>query len=591
MGSSKPGRNDPCPCGSGRKFKHCCAGKVAVPQGSSPFQLAESLLKAGRYEQAIAPLQQAARLAPSNAALLNDLGMACLFAKRIAEAIPWLRRALALRPDAPGTHYGLGLALEQSGDFEGAAGAYRRAGELAPGLADAHARLAEILLPRGKGKEALAAYDRAASAAPGTTLGCICEAKALVLRDRAADAEHRLDELVAREPACAEAHVLLGHVRNEAGRFDDAASSFERALALDPGASAAHFGLVSSKRIAEADRGVVARVLARLEGAADAAPQRMTLHFAAGKALDDLGDRAAAMAQFDAANRIRRRLAPFDRGEFARIVDRAIARYGRDFFAAHANLGDGDETAVLVVGMPRSGTTLVERVLSSHPRVAGGGELRYWNENAPAWIDAETDRLSAAAGELRAGYGHVLRGISPDADRVTDKMPFNFLWTGLVHALFPRARFVHCRRNPVDTCLSIYTTHFSSHWGFASDRGDLVFYYRQYLRLMEHWRSVLPPERFLEVDYEDVALAPEPAARKLVAFAGLAWDPACLRPERNPDAVKTASKWQARQPIYRSSVERWRRYEPWLGELAELSSPDRAAGADAATKSATAQHP
>jgi hypothetical protein len=152
-------------------------------------------------------------------------------------------------------------------------------------------------------------------------------------------------------------------------------------------------------------------------------------------------------------------------------------------------------------------------------------------------------------------------------------MPFNFLWIGLVRLLFPNARFIHCRRNPIDTCLSIYSTQFTQSWGYASDRGDLAFYYRQYLRLMEHWRAVLPSDRLLDVDYEDATAAPEETARRLIAFCGLEWDPACLQPERNPDAVKTASTWQARQPIYRTSVERWRNYEPWIGEL-RLLLPD-----------------
>jgi len=185
-------------------------------------------------------------------------------------------------------------------------------------------------------------------------------------------------------------------------------------------------------------------------------------------------------------------------------------------------------------------------------------------------VGASTERLPARANELRGNYLRLLRGIAPDALRVTDKMPFNFLWVGLVHALLPRARIVHCRRNPVDTCLSIYSTYFAEHWGFTSDRGDLAAYYRQYLRLTDHWRAVLPADRMIDVDYEEAIAAPEETARRLIAFCGLEWDPACLSPDRNVDAVRTASRWQARQPIYRTSVERWRNYEPWLGELREL---------------------
>ena len=273
---------------------------------------------------------------------------------------------------------------------------------------------------------------------------------------------------------------------------------------------------------------------------------------------------------FDAANAIRRQLAPFDPAGFERLVDRLIARFTREFFEASASLGEDDETPVLVLGMPRSGTTLVERFLSSHPAVGAGGELVFWNERAPSVVDAPDEGLVRAAPKTRRDYLAVLRGIGPRALRVTDKMPFNFLWIGLIRALFPRARFVHCRRQPVDTCLSIYQTQFAAPLGFASTRGDLVSYFRQYERLMDHWRSVLPADRLLEVAYEDATRDPEGTARALVRFCGLPWDEACLRPERNAGAVKTANKWEARQPVYRTSVDRWRRYEPWLGELRSL---------------------
>jgi hypothetical protein len=136
--------------------------------------------------------------------------------------------------------------------------------------------------------------------------------------------------------------------------------------------------------------------------------------------------------------------------------------------------------------------------------------------------------------------------------------------------LFPRARIIHCRRHPIDTCLSLYQTQFSQNWGFASDRGDLAWYYRQYVRLMDHWRTVLPSDRLMEIYYEETTASPGTVARRLIGFCGLEWEAACLHPEQNPSAVRTASKWQARQPIYRTSVGRWQCYEPWIGELREL---------------------
>ena len=164
----------------------------------------------------------------------------------------------------------------------------------------------------------------------------------------------------------------------------------------------------------------------------------------------------------------------------------------------------------------------------------------------------------------------MLRAIAPKAARVTDKMPFNFIWAGLIHLAFPRATIIHCRRAAIDTALSIHQTHFHPGLAFPTGGAELVAYFRSYRRLTDHWRRVLPADRLIEVDYEDLTRAPEAVIRRIIAGCGLAWDDACLCPELNPRAVKTPSKWQARQPIYRKSVERWRRYEPWLGPLRAL---------------------
>ena len=444
----------------------------------------------------------------------------------------------------------------------------------APTMTDAGGLDPDAMVDRGHWDEAAMAYARAFAASPDTTLGKLCEAKGLLLLGRWNEAERGLRDVIARDPSLAETHLLLGQILSHAGRFDEAAASFERALALDPACAPAYHGLVSSKTITGADRTLVARMMTALAGDDFSDRQSMTLHFALAKALDDWNDCAGAMQHFDAANRIRRQLSPFDCRDFAGQVDRLIASFTADFFEGQAALGADDETPVLVLGMPRAGTTLIERIVSSHPRVAGGGELRFWRDARARLAQAEASSRAQAAGDVRHDYLRLLRTIGPDALRVTDKMPFNFLWIGLVHLLLPRARIIHCRRNPVATCLSIYQTQFTEAWGFAGDRGDLVAYYREYLRLMDHWRAVLPPDRLLEVDYEDVTSAPESASRRLVAFCGLDWDAACLHPEQNPEPVRTASQWQARQPIYRTSVERWQRYEPWLGELRGLLPAD-----------------
>lgn len=589
-GAAKAGRNDACPCGSGRKYKLCCGiarpaassaaavrpATPSAPAGSaqSVIQLAASLLRAGRYEDAIAPLQQAARLVPYNPSVLSDLGLANLYCRRPPVAIDWFTRSLALRPNFAATHYHLGTALEQTGDDEAAVAAYRRAIALNPKLAKAHNRVATYLLAKGRRREAAEAYNQAAAAAGDTIFGRLCRVRALMARDHTSEAEERLRHLIARHPSSSEAHALLGNLLAECGHFDEAATHLERSIALAPRDVSGYALLVLSRRLTEADRPLISGMLSRLEDGDLAELDRMKLHFALGKALDDLADYAGAMQHFDAANQVRYRSTRFDRNELERRIDRLISRFTCAFFAGNRAIGRDDETPVMVLGMPRSGTTLTERIISSHSRVGGGGELDFWNEHAPAWVEAETGRLAATADRLCTDYRRLLRSVAPDAARVTDKMPFNFLWLGLIHLIFPNARIVHCRRNPIDTCLSIYTNLFAMRWEFGSDRGDLAFYYRQYLRLMDHWRSVLPPARLLDVDYEDLTADPEGTARRLIAFCGLDWDPACLQPERNRDAVRTASVWQARQPIYRRSVERWRHYEPWLGELRQLVPED-----------------
>ncbi|HEY2105026.1 MAG TPA: sulfotransferase [Candidatus Binataceae bacterium] len=306
------------------------------------------------------------------------------------------------------------------------------------------------------------------------------------------------------------------------------------------------------------------------------AAQRLRLHLAIGKAADDLGDYALAMQHFDAADWVRRSSTPFDPAAFAIETDSLIASCTPELMACAPQLGSSDATPVLIIGMPRSGTTLLQQIVSSHPEVGAGGELNFWNDRGAVW------HSSGAAGiekpfqaKAAADYLRVLRAIAPRAARVTDKMPFNFLWAGLIHLAFPRATLIHCRRNAVDTALSIHQTQFHPTLAFPTGGAELVAYFRSYRRLTDHWRKVLPADRFIEVEYEDLTRTPEPVIRRIIAACGLEWNDACLRPERNPGAVKTPSKWQTRQPIYRNSVARWRRYEPWLGPLRSLVEDGR----------------
>ncbi|MGA9866359.1 MAG: sulfotransferase, partial [Acetobacteraceae bacterium] len=472
--------------------------------------------------------------------------------------------AIGLRPDFAVAHYNLGAALERQGRSLEAVASLRRAIAISPEMGPAYSRLGNLLQAQGEQEEAKTCFRRAGELLTNPADRDLEDAKLLLAEGNAAEAEPRLRRVIELDSTNSLAHALLGDLLGQSGRFEEAATFLRRATELDPERVGAYHNLAILSKITEADRPLVDRLQELVERPGGTDLDRALLHFALGKAHDDLGDYARAIRHFDQGNAIEHFKHAFDRDEFAARIDQLIEAFTPAFLARHAASGIASEMPVCVVGMPRSGTTLVEQIVSAHPDVAAGGELTFWTEG-----DAVIDRSGLLA-RRAADYLALLRGIGPDAVRVTDKNPFNFLWIGLIHLALPGARFIHCRRDPIDTCLSIYFTRFALSQPFAYDRGDLAFYYREYARLMAHWRSVMPPDRLLEIDYEALTADRETLTRRMIAFCDLPWDDACMAPERNQRIVRTASLWQARQPVYRSSVERWRRYEPWLGELRDL---------------------
>jgi tetratricopeptide (TPR) repeat protein len=543
--------------------------------------LATKLLKAGRPADAIAPLREAALLQPSNPIIQHDLGLACLEIGRIPDAIAALQRAVACNPRYADAYFRLGVALEKLGNIGEAIIAYDRATEFLPSLTEAWFRAGALVYTLGHRDEAIGCFRRAAATGGKTTFGRLGNARALLTEDRNQEAEQVLRRTLALDPRNAMAHDLLGNLLSEFGHFDEARECFQRAITIAPLLAGCYYDLVRCRPVTNDDCGLVQRMEAALATPGLEAAQRVRLHLALGKAADDLADYALAMQHFDAADAVRRGSLSFDSAAFANEIEHVIARCTPEWIARAPELGSSDATPVLILGMPRSGTTLVEQIVSNHPEVGAGGELHFWNVRGAAWHRSgapgtETPFLAQAA----ADYLGVLRAIAPTAARVTDKMPFNFLWAGLIHVAFPRAIIIHCRRAVIDTALSIHQTHFDPSLPFPTGGAELVMYFRSYQRLIDHWRSVLPADRFIEIDYEELTRAPEPVIRRIIAACGLTWHDACLRPECNPRVVRTPSKWQARQPIYRNSVARWRRYEPWLGPLRALidDGPELEAG-------------
>lgn len=537
---------------------------------------AAQAFEAGRPLDAAAALREAAALRPTDAVVYRDLGLACLEAGESADAIASFRRAVFLDASVADTWLRLGVAFEGQGEVHSALAACDRAAGLRPSLTEAWFRGGALAHAMGQLDDAIARFRRAAENGPTTRFGRLGAARALLTTNQDDAAERVLREALAADPDDALALDLLGNLLSDWGRFDEARACFARAVALAPQLAGSYYDLVRCRPVTRAEQGVMARMEAALATPGLSVIQRQRLHLAMGKAADDLGDYALAMQHFDAADALRPGTRSFDSAAFDQVIDGIIERCSPALMAAPASGRDDDSPApILILGMPRSGTTLVEQIVASHPDVCAGGELPFWSERGAAWH--LVDAAAADPGFLpraAADYLRFLGTLGGQSARVTDKMPFNFLWAGAIHLALPSAVIVHCRRAPVDTALSIHQTLFHPDLAFPTGGPGLVAYFRSYERLTRHWRRVLPAHRYFEVDYESLARDPEPAIRRIIEACGLPWSDACLRPHLNSGAVRTPSNWQARQPINRASVERWRRYEPWLGALRDLLEPD-----------------
>ena len=448
-------------------------------QVASLLALATNSLRAGRPAEAIAPLRNAALLQPSNAMIQHDLGLACLELGRVPDAVAALQRAVASDPRYGDAYFRLGIALEKLGDIGGSLTAYDRATQLLPSLTEAWFRAGALVYTAGHHAEAIGCFRRAAASGGRSNFGSLAKARALLIENRNQEAEQVLREMLVADPRNAMAYELLGNLLSEFGRFDEARACFERAIAIAPLLAGSYYDLVRCRRVTSADQGLLQAMQAALATPGLEAGQLQRLHLAIGKAAEDLGDYALAMQHFDAADAVRRGSASFDSAAFSNMVEGLIARCTRELIARASELGNCDATPVLIIGMPRSGTTLVEQIVSMHPEVGAGDELNFCNERGAAWHRASGDEVQFLD-KVAADYLGVLRAIAPTAARVTDKMPFNFLWAGLIHVAFPRATIIHCRRAAIDTALSIHQTHFHPTLAFPTGGAELVAYFRSY---------------------------------------------------------------------------------------------------------------
>jgi tetratricopeptide (TPR) repeat protein len=559
----------------------------------------------GRHDAAVSLIGQAIAIDPDVAAFHSNLGTVLQAQGKLEEAGASFESALALKPDWAEVHSNLGNILQARGKLEEAAGSQGRAIELKPNLAQAHSNLGNIQREQGKLAEAVVSYQRALALLPDyvdahSNLGTVLLAQqrveeaivqferalalnpnhatahnnlgnALLKRDRMDEAQTHYERALALKPDYANAHNNLGNVLKEQGRFDDAMSHYGRAIALKPDYGEAHLNRAELKRFKRDDEELVA--LKALEASVDLPPDKAVfVHFALGKALDDAGDYDGAFEHLRRGNALKRQQIDYQERRALDLVDRIRATFDRALFDRFGQAGEASRAPIFVLGMPRSGSTLVEQILASHPQIYGGGELTILEKMDAAGLYNLGDPSGDAAQWRSLGetYLSQLPKIPDGKVRIVDKLPGNFLRIGLIRLMLPNARIIHTCRHPVDTCLSCYSKLFTDGLLFSYDLGELGRYYRSYSGLMEHWRTVLPGY-VLDVSYEDVVADLEGQARRIIAYCGLAWDDRCVSFHQTIRTVRTASSVQVRQPLFRGSIDRWRRYESHLGPLiAEL---------------------
>jgi tetratricopeptide (TPR) repeat protein len=485
------------------------------------------------------------------------------------------RRALEIRPDSVAACHSLANALAGLGRYDQALAAYQRAISLDPSCAALHNNLGSLWRGCGRLEEAVACFAHALELEPGLLQARTNLALAQRLQGRPRDAQASCLRALELEPGFVPALTTLAESYADTGDFAGAERSFRQAIAADRDSPEAWAGLARMRKMSPQDLewlDAATRILARPLPV----PREACMRYAMGKYLDDVGEFEAAFDNFRRANELTTSMRPAHEPQtMTRAVKRIIETEARDWWAQspreEKGLPKGSERAVFIVGMLRSGTTLAEQILASHPEIFGAGELPFWSGAAAAVRSAPDQATRKLRLEERgAEYLRRLASEAGGARRVVDKMPGNFLSLGPIHAALPGARVIHLRRHPVDTCLSIYFQHLETALSYTNDLGNLARYYGDYARIMDHWRSTLPSDIILDVPYEALVQEPELWSRRMIDHIGLRWDPRCLDFQATPRTVITASKWQVRQAITTSAVGRWKNYRAHVGPLLGL---------------------
>jgi tetratricopeptide (TPR) repeat protein len=539
--------------------------------------LGVALKDQGKLDEAVVACRQAIGIKPDLAQAHSNLGNVLKDQDKLDEAVAAYHQAIQIKPDYALAHSNLGGALKVQGKLDEAVAACREAIDIKPDLAEAHFNLGDVLIDQGKLDEAVAAYRQAIQIKPGyaeaySNLGVVLEGQG------------KLDEAVAAcrqailiKPDLAATYSNLGHMLKELGQLHEAQEAYFEAIQLDPSLTRAYFNLADSMTFAPGDRYLTAMeaLAAKTEGLSKT--DRTQLDFALGKAYADLKDYRRSFKHLLAGNAGKRATIYYEEKSALALFDRIEAVFTSELVKAKSGGGDGSPLPIFVLGMPRSGTTLVEQIIASHPMAYGAGELQTLTNVARTVCDPDGNAIPfpefmpaldvSALRQIGTRYVTALRELAPKGERVTDKMPSNYYFAGLIHLALPNAKIIHTMRDPIDTCISCFSKLFSGEQNHTYDLGELGRYYKRYERLMAHWRRALPPSRILDVQYEDVVADLEGQAQRIISYCGLPWDDRCLAFHKTDRPVRTASATQVRQPIYKSAVGRSRLYETQLGPL------------------------
>lgn len=495
------------------------------------------LQRSGKLKEAEYYYQLVLRDHPKQADALNLMGVLAADGKMFEVSAEFLERAVKSRPKDPVILNNLANAYIMIDTPKLAIPLLKKALRLSSEYYEASLNLARAYRAMGMATQSLAAYEQVLSKKPENIAARIGMAEALV----------------------------------DAGKPDEAVGIFRDIIEEKPRSPMAYFGLSSAKKFKRSDP-EPDNIEALLQDASLDDESLEYLHYSAGKMYHDMARYDEAFRHFASAKELVN--SRFDLARFRNEVDDLIDLFDRPFFDNRKGVGCPDERPVFIVGMPRSGTTLTEQIIASHPNVHGAGELSNIHQLSKQVMPLLFGERQPETRQLRPGdflafakqYLDEIGAAGNAFVRVTDKMPHNFRHLGLIALLFPNAKIIHCLRDPMDNCVSCFTNKFNQAHGYNTSLRTLGLYYREYRRLMEHWSTVLPIE-ILTVHYEQTIADQENASRKMIDYLNLPWDEACLDFHHTSRDVSTLSRWQVRQPIYKSSIGRWRNFEEHLGEL------------------------